>query len=352
MLNPSITTMGSGSIPSNSRLPRPPRRSSCSPRRRRPARRCAPASSRGRRRGSRRTRSSTRAGRSACPTPTSAAATVTMQHNGVGVPGTDPLRGSQRLQRSELRPVRRAGHLVDAERPRGRRGLAEARRGRPVHRHDQQRGGQRRRAGSVHLHGDGHRPVGLRRRAHRLGRHRPARRIRRGQPELHLHRARRSRTQPATSGAPPRRRPATSSTAPRTGWATSPPTSRRTTRRSRRPRHATGASSFHLRGFGGAASPDAADAHLQRERPRDTANSSLGFDSAYWSILNETALGGRLARRRRRPGSRCSAESPPSSQQDSVVHHKTVSLSQFAGHQIQLRFALDVHRRQLVHLLR
>ena len=57
-----------------------------------------------------------------------------------------------------------------------------------------------------------------------------------GQPELDATPCRPSRTRPATSGAPPRRRPGTSSTAPRTGWATSPPTSRRTTPRSRRPR--------------------------------------------------------------------------------------------------------------------
>ena len=52
--------------------------------------------------------------------------------------------------------------------------------------------------------------------------------------------------------------------------------------------HATGASSFHLRGFGGAAAPTQQTLTVN-ESVLANANSSLGFDSAYWNILNETA---------------------------------------------------------------
>jgi uncharacterized protein YkwD len=102
--------------------------------------------------------------------------------------------------------------------------------------------------------------------------------------------------------------------------------------------HATGASSFHLQGFGGAAAPPQQTLTVN-ESVLANANSSLGFDSMFWNILNETASvdvstdGGTSWQS-------VFTASPPSTQQDSTFAHQTVSLSQFAGHQIQLRFAL------------
>jgi hypothetical protein len=102
--------------------------------------------------------------------------------------------------------------------------------------------------------------------------------------------------------------------------------------------HATGASSFHLRGFGGAAAPTQQTLTVN-ESVLANANSSLGFDSLYWNILNETASVD-VSLDSGATWQSVFSESPPSSEQDAAFGHKTVSLSQFAGHQIQLRFAL------------
>ena len=101
---------------------------------------------------------------------------------------------------------------------------------------------------------------------------------------------------------------------------------------------ATGTFSFHLRGFGTAAQP-AQQTLTVSETVLANANSSLGFDSLFWNILNETAsvdvsLDGGTS------WQPVFSQSPPSSEQDAAFAHQSVSLGQFAGHQIQLRFAL------------
>ena len=100
-----------------------------------------------------------------------------------------------------------------------------------------------------------------------------------------------------------------------------------------------GTSSFHLRGFGGAASPTLQTLTFNASELA-TATSSLSFDSMYRGLLHDSAQvdvsldGGANWQP-------AFAESPPSTQQDSSFTTKTVSLSQFAGHQINLRFSLN-----------
>ena len=101
----------------------------------------------------------------------------------------------------------------------------------------------------------------------------------------------------------------------------------------------SGASSFHLRGFGGTSTP-ALQTLTFNSSVLATATSALSFDTMYRGLDDESAqvdvsLDG---------GANWQptfAEAPPSTQQDSVFTTRTVSLSQFAGHQILLRFSLN-----------
>jgi Fibronectin type III domain/Cysteine-rich secretory protein family/Bacterial Ig-like domain (group 3) len=104
---------------------------------------------------------------------------------------------------------------------------------------------------------------------------------------------------------------------------------------------ATGTSSFHLASgtaVHGVAPPTQILTYNKTLVPG--ATSSVSFDSLYFSILNETARvevssdGGATWQ------PTAFAESPPWAQEDTAFTHKTVSLAAFAGQQIQLRFSL------------
>ena len=103
---------------------------------------------------------------------------------------------------------------------------------------------------------------------------------------------------------------------------------------------ATGTSSFHLASgtaVHGVAPPTQILTYNTPLVPGPT--STVSFDSLYFSILNETARvevssdGGSTWQQ-------AFAQSPPWAQEDTAFTHQTVSLAAFAGQQIQLRFSL------------